>query len=711
VYAKTRSFILFTSFPAALFATLPELSSIDPIEYDEAAQRLVARGDARLKVETTEVRADAITYYQQYGLADAQGDAAIMREGYRMVGERISYDANDGIFSIQAPRTGAWPLYAEGVDAGGSMEDMMLESAHIYYTDPGYLTPNIKARSLRFREVDGQKSLHIKGATFRIGCVPIFYLPSFTYHVTESPFYFDFDVGSDSKLGTYLQTTTLIPITPALRLGANLDLYSKRGTLAGPAAQYVYNTESHRMVGAFSSGLIDDRGKTGTDVNAQAIDPQRSYAEWRHQHQIGERGDLLANISYRSDSEVMRDFNEDSFTNNQRPDNFVEAVYAGDNFLLSTFTRFNPSDFERVQERLPEFRFDYLPIALGNSGAYQSGSASYVSLRDELNDVPIPKNTTITYRTYERFDLGYQILRPVRLNPWLTFTPIAAARFSHYMDQEREPILPATIPDDTSLTRYTFGFDLAAQAQATYTTRNAIWNIKGLRHTLRPVVKYRYLGAPDDNDVLQIERKAYDLKRSNLDLNDLRNIDDLNDAHLVRIGLENDFQTRAEGYGSRSLAALNFYQDILLERKQLKYDGTSPDTLHATWVELLIQPAPWLKFDLAARLATESMSLEELRTRTTLISGDAWSLRLSTDLLPNSIDQFRIAYMYRLSQNQSFIAQTRFNADSGTFDYSSLGLHSQLGSAWELRYEFTLRDDPVRESELEFTVGLRLVEP
>jgi LPS-assembly protein len=704
-----RSILLLTSLPAALFATLPELSSIDPIEYDEAAQRLVARGDARLKVETTEVRADTITYYQEYGLADALGDAAIMREGYRMVGERINFDANEDIFSIQAPRTGAWPLYVEGLDAGGTIEDMSLENPKVYYTNPGLLTPNIKARNLRFKEVDERKSLQIKGATLRIGPVPFFYLPSFTYYVSESPFYFDFDAGSDSTLGTYLQTTTLIPITPALRLGANLDLYSKRGTLAGPAVQYVYDTGTQSMVGAFSSGFIEDRGKTGTDVYGRAISTSRGYAEWRHQHQIGERATVVANLSYRSDSAAMRDFNEDNFRRNQRPDNFVEAVYTGDNFLLSAFTRFNPGDFDRIQERLPEFRFDYLPTAIGVLGAYHSGSATYAHLREDHNNVPSLDGTT--YRAYDRFDLNYQVMRPVRLKNWLTFTPLASTRVSHYINQETESI-PAVNPNDSaSLTRYALGFDLSAQAQAAYATRNAIWEIEGLRHTLRPVLKYRYLGAPNKNEAVQIERQAFDLKRPILDLNELRHIDDLGKAHLVRIGLENEFQTRAKGYGARSLAALNFYQDILLEREQVKYDGTRPDTLHATWVELLIQPAPWLKFDLAARLATQDMSLEELRTRTTLISGDAWSLRLSTDLLLSDIDQFRLAYMHRLNENQSFIANTRFNADTRTFNYTSIGLHSQLGSAWELLYEITLRDDPVRESELEFTIGLRLVEP
>ena len=705
-----RSFFLIFALPAALMASLPELSSIDPIEYDEAAQRLVARGDARLNLEATEIRADQITYYQEYGLADAFGDAAILREGYRMIGDRISFDANDRVFTVQDPRTGAWPLYAKGQEAGGTMEDMSLENARIYYTEPGLFTPNIKARSVRFQEHGARKSLEIKGATFQIGKFPFFYLPTFTYYVTEAPFYLDVDAGRNGNLGTYLQTTTLIPLTPGLRLGANIDYYGKRGALIGPATQYVYDKGTQRMVGAFSSGLIEDKGKTGRDINGNLIDPSRSFIEWRHQHHIGERVSLQANLSYRSDSEVMRDFREDIFNDDQRPDSFAEAVYTGDNFLLSAFTRFNPADYARIQERLPEFRFDYLPSPIGKLGVYQQAAVSYARIRDDLNAVPSFDGTT--FRGYDRFDLSYQLLRPVQLKNWLTFTPVAAARYSHYMNQEVEPT-PAPAPENsTSLSRFAIGFDLAAQAQATYATRNSIWNVEGLRHTLRPSLKYRYFSKPDDQDnAVPIERRASDLKRPILDLSELRDLDDLAETHLVRLGLENSFQTRAKQYGSRTLAALNFYQDILLEREQVKYDNTQPDTLHATWVELILKPAPWLKFDLAARIATRDMSLEELRSRTTLMSGDAWRLSLSTDLLLDRVNQYRLYYLHRLSENQSFLANTRFNADTNTFDYTRIGLLTDLGSAWEILYSITLRRDPIRESEIEFSVGLNLVEP
>ena len=93
------------------------------------------------------------------------------------------------------------------------------------------------------------------------------------------------------------------------------------------------------------------------------------------------------------------------------------------------------------------------------------------------------------------------------------------------------------------------------------------------------------------------------------------------------------------------------------------------------------------------------------------MSGDAWRLSLSTDLLLDRVNQYRLYYLHRLSENQSFLANTRFNADTNTFDYTRIGLLTDLGSAWEILYSITLRRDPIRESEIEFSVGLNLVEP
>jgi LPS-assembly protein len=710
--------LLITKFSLPLSAALPELSSIEPLEFDETSQRLVARGDARLDFQDIRLSADRITYYQAYGLADALGSVAISKDGYRMIADRLSYDTQDSVFAVDILRTGQWPIYVSGVSAGGTTEKTSFQGATLYYGNPGPFTPSLSSDQIDFTAADG--SLRMDTTTFRIGSVPVVKLPSYTYYAAQMPYLLEVRAGSDSELGAYLQTTTLFPTTDWLRVGANLDLYTKRGVLAGPTAQYSYNTETQTINGALSTAYISDQGDPDPGLYGKSIDTDRGFVEWRHQHHIGERISLTSSASYWSDSEVTRDFRESYFKDNQQPDTFAEAVYAGDNYFLSAFGRFSPNDFQLVQERLPEVRFDLLPIPVLNTGAYQRFSASYAHLREDFSDVPLNIGEE---SEYDRFDFSYRIERPILLTDWLTLTPLAGARVTHYENQAIDPDAlgrynapfssnptPAQLKDD-QYTRelYEVGFDLEARAYATYATQNKTWDINGLRHLVRPVLRYRYFSDPDsDNEIAAIDRKAFQLNRPLLDLSDRRDVDSIAETHLTRLGVENLFQTRAEGYGSRTLASLNFYQDILFEKQQ-RYDGEGKqDTFNATWVEFMLSPAPWLKFELASRFQTEEMSLEELRSRTSIRSGEIWEIGLSTDFLHQNIDQYRIDFIYRVNERHSLLLDTRYDAKTGQFTKTEIGVNTRFNNAWEVIYALTFRQDASRESDVAFTVRLQL---
>ncbi len=710
--ARNTSLFLYLTLTLSLSAALPELSSLEPLEFDEDSQRLVARGDARLDFDNTRIRADRITYYQEFSLADADGNVAINRDGGRLIADRLSFDGTENIFSVDILRTGQWPYYVSGVSAGGTMESTHIQGATVYYGAPSPFGLSVSSDEVKYVNGDAGEYVEMDGATFRVGNVPFFYLPGYRHYLTGAPYMLDINGGSDGKLGYYLQTTTLFPVTSWMRAGANLDYYTQRGVLAGPTAQYMYNSSTQQITGAISTGYINDEGdlgERGLDNLNRQIDTERGFAEWRHKHHIGERFTATASLSYWSDSEVTRDFRDDVFSANQRPENFAEAAYAGDNYIVSAFGRFRPNDFQLVQERLPEVRFDLLPIPIFNTGAYHRASASYVQLREDF-DANLPALTV--EGESDRFDLTYRIERPFLLTDWLTFTPLAGARFTQYDNQQLDGALrpTAVTPLDDSFSRdiYEVGFDLEARAYASYPTVNKTWGIDGLRHLVRPVLRYRYFSDPDDiNQIATIDRQVFDLERPLLDLSDLRNVDQISETHLVRLGVENLFQTRAQAYGSRTLAALNFYQDILFE-KNFRYDGDKEDTLNATWVELVLNPAPWLKFDLASRFRTESLTLEELRTRTTIRSGEVWDIGLSTDLLNKRIDQYRLDFMYRINERYAFLSDVNFDADTGDMTLLRVGLRTRIGSTWELLYAITFREDARRESDVSFDIQVRL---
>ena len=59
-----------------------------------------------------------------------------------------------------------------------------------------------------------------------------------------------------------------------------------------------------------------------------------------------------------------------------------------------------------------------------------------------------------------------------------------------------------------------------------------------------------------------------------LGLSRIPNLDELGDMHTTRIGFANRFETRSAEYGSRQLAGLNIYQDILPDHKTQKLETT-----------------------------------------------------------------------------------------------------------------------------------------
>jgi len=701
-----------------LHAALPELSSIEPIEYDEKAKRLIARGDARLDYKDTRISADRVIYFQEYGLAEASGNVAIMREGYRLVADNLKYETEENIFSMDALRTGQWPIYVSGGNAGGTIEHTTFKEVTAYYGEPNFLTPSVSARKVEyFDEEEG--TLKLGATTFKIGSIPLLMLPGYTHRVKSggAPFFIDTDFGTRSELGTYLQTTTLFSVTPWLRMGANLDGYTQRGLLAGPTAQYFYNSETQTIKGALSTGYLDDQDDSPNDANNQPIDPERGFVEWRHQHHIGERIQITASASYWSDSEVIRDFRQDYFRENQQPDTFVESSFAGDNYFLSAFGRFRPNDFQLIQERLPEVRFDLLPTPIFNTGAYQRLSASYTYLQEDFDSV-VPGISRESES--DRLDFTYRLERPIPLNDWLSLTPLAGARITRYENQQFDPAVFTTFGidpgtgsntnDRTIRELYEFGFDLEARAYATYSTVNRTWNINGLRHLLRPVLRYRSISDPNSvGEIVPIDRLAFNLNRPLLNLSDLRNVDTISETHLARLGVENLFQTRAEDYGSRTLAALNFYQDILFERAT-RYDGEEEDTFHATWVELVLTPAPWLKFDLASRFRTENATLEELRSRAVIRSGEIWEIGLSSDFLRERIDQLRVDFMYRVNERISFLADARYDLETDQFIRTEFALETRLNNTWTLIYAVIFRQDAVREDDVQFSIRLNLAD-
>ncbi len=429
----------------------------------------VARGNAVLRGENVLLTADLVRHREATGVVEAEGRVVFTRGGARLLADKLTYRRADGTFSAEHVRLGSPPYFASGTSAAGTRDEITLNGARVTYGEPGPWQPTIVADTVVI--APGKRIRTVKAAA-GIGHTQPLALPRFD-HEFARPFAASvgFAGGFRRSLGLFADAEVLVPVSPALRLGADLGFFTERGFLAGPAGRYASTDPDERIRGHFRTGYINDHGDKKTDILARPVPEDRAFAEWQHEQKITDRLSLKTQLNWWKDSEVIRDFRPRSFFPVQEPDTFAEATYRGDNYFVSAFTRVAPNSFHRVQERLPEVRFDLLPVALGG-GFVSRFEASVAVLREhtvadgtggavawppfaayqsatrvvaEAGAVPVAAvrryemtpSATAYYsggpdRRSTRLDAYYALERPVAVTEWLAFTPIAGARLTHY---------------------------------------------------------------------------------------------------------------------------------------------------------------------------------------------------------------------------------------------------------------------------------------
>ncbi len=713
-------------------ARQPELSADNPIILDAESQCLVATGNAVFTDGEFILRADEIRYNKGERLADAKGRVEAGRNGFLLAGEHFTYQGQTGIFSGEHFRLGGGSLFAEGGHFEGTLDRVEARDVRVWFREPDPYAPSLEADTLVLYP---GKRFEAEKVKLRAGPLPVFYLPGFARELNRPWAAAEARAGYRGNLGAYGQSEVLLPAGETWRAGGNLDYYTKRGVLIGPAWRAEEKGEESGYTHYFSGGFIRDYGERGLDRNAEAVPPDRYFAEARHRQRWRERWEFNSQLSWRSDSEVTRDFRRRHFHTNQQPDSFAEGLYLGRDYTISVFMRPRPNDFQLIHERLPEIRFDLAPKPLSGTGACQSLHAAAVRLRKESLE---EENRGISA---DKFGLHYSLQRPVSLTRWLTLTPLAGCRVIHYTGQEefRSGNNRHLFRDEyRDYTRWTgeLGADLEMAVHGQWDFRNEIWEIDGLRHVLRPVAKYRW--HPDSGTggdrILPVETFALaetaglapeDFPRPfefapaavilpPLDLEDIRYVDEQRETHVLRMGLENLLLTRHPGYGSRHLAELNLYQDFLFEP-----DEPGPATVegerhwNATCARLFLNPAPWLDLSWENRLNTEKTEIAESAARLVLKSGDAWQAVFTANYWkPRGIrlvSQYSLDVRCRPAPELAIRALWRYDEDRGGLTEHLYAVTRRLGRSWEISCQLRFREDARREEGAALSLHARLL--
>ncbi len=660
-------------------------------------------GGARLTYDNLLLLADEIHYNPKAQIAHAIGHVSLTRGAQRLLADELTYNLIERTYSVKGMRVGEDPLFITGSAVEGGPASLIIHDAIVTFSEPSLISPTLKADSLTYTPGEGVKA---RSARLGVGAFTPIPIPSYNQSVKDPLFsHMTARVGFGSKLGAYLELGLLAPVTPSLKLGGDLGLYTNRGVLVGPGMEYKFSSDTQNVRGKLSTGYINDHGELGTDVLGRPIQEDRGFVSWEHYQTVGDHLTLLGDVNYWSDSEVVRDFRPDDFRKVQNPDNFLEGTYTADNYVISAFTRFQPNNFEAVQQRLPEVRFDGLPIELG-SGFYHRFNASLAV----LSDAPPTTGPTLTS---DRLDAYYALTRPFTPSEWLSIKPVAGARFTYYNQAQAGR-------DDYARMLGELGFDAELHANATYGYKNERWGIDGLRHQVTPYVSYRYI--PEANKgqpyIPAIDRDTFSTYLQPLGLGDRRDIDSLKATNALRIGLDNALQTRDPKYGSRNLAELNVATDW-------HFDPQGNEArFSAIQTQLAVMPANWLQFDVYQNVTPQDMRLRELNTGVTFKDANVWSLRLGTDYLEagsfqsyagapitpvNGLQAYTAELHYFLNEVYEAIGRVAYDSRQQRFTEQTYAIRQNIRNLWFISYVLAFNSGDTRESSAGFSIRLELV--
>ncbi len=673
--------------PAANPVTSP-LATGNESTYDDATKSLLLRGDARVVYGDLLLTADEIRYDDRSHTVTAKGNLVLTRGDRRLLADEGSYNLENDTLHVRRARLGRFPFFVTGDTVDGTLENLVITNATVFFRDNASYAPSIHADRLVY-----QRDRIVSGEGLKIGLLGhrFFTLPKFEHDLhAELISYLSGTLGYRHNLGAYGEFGLHVPVADGVKLGADGGLYSARGLMIGPSGSYATGSGDDFARGFFRSGYINDHGDKGVDFLGAPVPEDRGYVEWQHQQQIGPNFTLNGELNYWSDSEVLRDFKPNWFFPVQQPDSFLEGTYTGANYVFSTTVRANPNPYFKMQQRLPEVRFDLLPSPVVG-GVYERLDASLAVL-DENAYQNLPGLRS------NRLDAYYGLERPVALAPWLTFTPVAGGRVTYYADAVNGR-------DTYTRTLGEVGFDAVLHASGTFDYKNEVWDIDGLRHLFEPHLSYRYApeAAHGQAYIPAIDRQVFTTYLQPLSIADQRNVDQLDALNTLRLSFNNTLQTRDPVYGSRNLAELNFAADYRFTPKP----GDRP--LSSLYTEFALTPAPWLRLETFERLSPQTGDQQELNYGVEVTDQKWWSVKLSEHFLVHDYEEFLLECRRRLNENYDVFSRWRYDARLHRFDEQTYGLTQRLGQTWDVRYAVTFSQGNSREGSFGFNVQVDLL--
>jgi hypothetical protein len=636
----------------------------------------------RIEVSGVRIRADRLTFEDP--LAHVSGNVRMTGENFYARCEDLEYNVHTKDVHAHGVDIGMDRGCASAEEASLSQDRIMLKNADIgINAGASDVIPHMKTKRViydRQRRKGTAQSAYLK-----IGNIPIF-IPPITVGDWIRSVDMRLDGGYTSKLGGYFQSEMTYNIYEDLHLGGLLNVYTKRGVFAGPVLKIDSEGESITSHVKMRTGYIIDRGERREDIDKVPIGKKRWVIEGKQNHHFGQNIDILSDFLWASDGKIGDDFHLDWAENADVRDSFGEFDYRGENDLWTVFTRVKMNRYQDFSQQVPFLRFERFPLEIGDSGIHYFGYIDFTRQKSTQEHLTVPEQWERIEQN--RIDSYWGINRPMELYRGVNFTPLVGGRWTRYCGE-----------CDRFLGE--LGFDWSANFYAHYPSPIPWLKAKEWKHTVRPIVQYRYqpkLGKGRPHGAIETKKKNEFLPI--LDLAEMRNVDDLDEQNVLRLGLENDYFAKGERGKIRKIAAFDIYQDLRFKRNSNAERGRER-MLSDFYLLSELNPRRWLNLRLYSRLNWERFFLEETNAEVNFLSGDLWEFGLRTKFLKHRIAQFGIHFCFRFNEVSRLDFETQIDGRSGKFLAMEIGYGMRWNHVWDMKLFCKIKNHSSREGRFQ----------
>jgi LPS-assembly protein len=492
-------------------AVKPATIDGDEINYLRQEGKVSVKGHVLIDYKNVKLSCDEAVYDVNDNIARLDGKVIVIKEGTIIYGEHIVYDLDaekaefDQVrFQSQsenksgtgAARTGEAPpttitIFGKAKDGVKPPEKEEYIFRRGYFTTCDRDEPHYRFAAKRIIVYPNERII-LKNVIFKVGKLPLFYLPYLAQSLKRKEFVFTIRPGKDKDLGNYVLSSTRYYLNENQRGHLFLDYYEKRGWAEGVSHKieskdygeslFNYYTLRDKMYRLASRESLLEKYPERAALDAKYLENDRYKAQYYYQGHPTSALSINAEFNKFSDEFFMKDFFYREYEKNMTPPSYALINYSFTHSSLSLLEQKRVNNFFSETQYLPQVEYNLFSQGLGKTGLYFQSDIKAADIQRVQSRSSV-KDGVDRVHSYSSFNYPTNI-------KWLYLNPHTGYYFTYYSRDIYERYRLRGAPE--------FGIDMSTKL---YRPFNAGFNLFGkkiekMRHIITPTINYNYIHPP-----------------------------------------------------------------------------------------------------------------------------------------------------------------------------------------------------------------------